>query len=78
MSLITKNVVITDEAIKRLFKNNAIISLSEAIWNAIDAKAKNISITLQKNTSAVIEKIIIEDDGEGLPRDKFDEYFLSQ
>lgn len=76
MSLITKNVVITDEAIKRLFKNNAIISLSEAIWNAIDAKAKNISIKLQKNTSEVIEKIIIEDDGEGLPRNKFDEYFL--
>ncbi|WP_324172090.1 ATP-binding protein [Sulfurimonas sp.] len=76
MSLIIKDVVITDEAIKRLFKNNAIIALSEAIWNAIDAKARNISITLQKNTSEVIEKIIVKDDGDGVPRDKFDEYFL--
>lgn len=76
MAYLTKEVVITEEAIKRLFKNPAIVALSEAIWNAIDAEAKNISINFQKNMSEVIEKIIIKDDGEGIHRKKFDEYFL--
>jgi len=76
MPLLTKDVVITDEAIQKLFKNTALIALSEAIWNAIDAKARNISINFQKNQSDVIEKIFIEDDGDGLPIENFDEYFL--
>lgn len=76
MAYLTKEVVITEEAIKKLFKNPAIVALSEAIWNAIDAEAKKISINFQKNASEVIEKITIEDDGEGIPREKFDDYFL--
>ena len=47
MQFLKKEVVITEEAIKKLFKVPSIISLSEAIWNAIDAKAKNIHINFK-------------------------------
>lgn len=76
MSFLTKEVVITEEAIKKLFKIPAIIALSEAIWNAIDAKAKNIYIEFTKNQLGAIQEIRITDDGDGIPFDKFEEYFL--
>jgi len=76
MQFLKKEVVITEEAIKKLFKVPAIISLSEAIWNAIDAKAKNIHIKFIKNQLGAIQEIQITDDGEGIAFDKFEEYFL--
>jgi hypothetical protein len=76
MQFLKKEVVITEEAIKKLFKVPAIISLSEAIWNAIDAKAKNIYINFKKNQLSAIQEIQITDDGEGIPFNKFEEYFL--
>lgn len=76
MQFLKKEVVITEEAIKKLFKVPAIISLSEAIWNAIDAKAKNIYIFFKKDQFGAIQEIEITDDGEGIPFDKFEEYFL--
>ncbi|MBF7070035.1 hypothetical protein D5K91_01900 [Arcobacter butzleri] len=76
MQFLKKEVVITEEAIKKLFKVPSIISLSEAIWNAIDAKAKNIHINLIKTQLGAIQEIRITDDGEGIPFDKFEEYFL--
>lgn len=76
MQFLKKEVVITEEAIKRLFKVPTIVSLSEAIWNAIDAKAKNIHINFIKNSLGAIQEIKITDDGEGIAFDKFEEYFL--
>ena len=70
------NYIETEEAIKRLFKVPTIVSLSEAIWNAIDAKAKNIHINFIKNSLGAIQEIKITDDGEGIAFDKFEEYFL--
>ncbi|MFW3356968.1 ATP-binding protein [Aliarcobacter butzleri] len=76
MQFLKKEVVITEEAIKKLFKVPSIISLSEAIWNAIDAKAKNIHINFIKTQLGAIQEIRITDDGEGIPFNKFEEYFL--
>jgi len=76
MQFLQKEVVITEEAIKKLFKVPAIISLSEAIWNAIDAKASNIHIDFTKDQLGAIQEIKITDDGEGIPFDNFEEYFL--
>jgi len=76
MSFLNKEVVITDEAIKKLFKVPAISALSESIWNALDAKAKNISISIDTNNIGTINTITITDDGEGIPLNKFDDMFL--
>lgn len=77
MGYISKEVVITDDAIKRLFNARPIDALAEAIWNAVDARAKNINIVFVKNKDfGTLEEIRIEDDGDGIPREKFDDYFL--
>jgi len=77
MGYISKEVVITDDAIKRLFNARPIDALTEAIWNAIDAKAKNINVVFVKNKDfGTLEEIRIEDDGDAIPIDKFDDYFL--
>jgi len=77
MGHISKEVVITDDAIKRLFNARPIDAIAEAIWNAVDAKAKNINVVFTKNKDlGTLEKISIEDNGDAIPRDKFDDYFL--
>ena len=74
--MLTCNVQITDESIKKLTKVRAIDALSEAIWNAIDANANIINITTKYNeTTGQIAEIVIEDDGDGIPYNKFNDYF---
>lgn len=75
-NMLTCNVQITDESIKKLTKVRAIDALSEAIWNAIDANANIINITTKYNeTTGQIVEIVIEDDGDGIPYNKFNDYF---
>jgi len=76
MHTLTREVVITEESIKKLTRVRAIDALSEAIWNSIDSDATDINIkTIQdKNTGHLIE-IIIKDNGSGIPYKKFNDYF---
>ena len=76
MNILTKDVVITDESIKKLTKVRAVDALCEAIWNSIDSDATNINIkTIQDNKTGHISKIIIQDNSSGIPYNKFDDYF---
>ena len=60
---------IDENSVRQIVAGQAIFDLSSAvkelIENALDAKAKNIIIRLHQNG---IEKIQVEDDGEGVPK----------
>lgn len=46
--------------------SNALVAVEELIWNALDADAKNVSVTLNHNKLEAIDTIRIEDDGDGI------------
>ncbi len=50
---------------------NPFDAVNEFIWNSIDAKAKNIHIKI-KNDSKYIKSLEIDDDGEGINREKLE------
>ncbi len=76
MNILAKDVVITEESIKKLTQVRAIDALCEAIWNAIDADATVINIRTMKDQSiGHIASILIEDNGRGIPYNEFDSYF---
>jgi hypothetical protein len=43
-----------------------IIAVEELVWNGLDADAKNVAITLVPNRMEGLDRIIIEDDGDGM------------
>ena len=76
MNTLTREVVITEESIKKLMKVRAIDALSEAIWNSIDSDATDINIkTIQDKNTGHLTEIIIKDNGTGIPYTKFNDYF---
>ncbi len=75
MNVLTRDVLITEESIKKLTKVTAINALTEAIWNAIDSDATNIQIKTHRDKAGLLQNITIEDNGKGIPYNKFDDYF---
>ena len=75
MNILTREVLITEESIKKLTKVPAINALCEAIWNSIDADATHIHIKTNRNESGLLQQISIEDNGKGIPYEKFDDCF---
>lgn len=53
-----------------LVRANPITALSEVIWNALDADASSVAVSVIENPLGGIDKIIISDDGEGLAYDE--------
>lgn len=51
--------------------------ISEFVWNALDADAKEVSVELSRNSLGGLEGIIIRDDGTGIAKKRADHDFES-
>jgi signal transduction histidine kinase len=45
-------------------------AIAEFVWNALDADATKVSVTLERNALGGIEAIVIRDNGTGITRDR--------
>ncbi|MCC9644403.1 ATP-binding protein [Rhodopirellula sp. JC740] len=54
---------------------NALIAIEELIWNALDADATIVNVTLQRNSLDTISSISVDDNGEGIPFEKWNVAF---
>lgn len=45
---------------------NPVLAVTELIWNALDAEAQTVRVTLSTNALGGIEKIIVSDNGHGI------------
>ncbi|QNL51100.1 ATP-binding protein [Olivibacter sp. SDN3] len=50
-------------------------ALAEYIWNGFDAKASHVNVVFVANELGYLERISIEDNGEGIPYETLDESF---
>lgn len=48
---------------------------AEYIWNAFDAHASNVSISIKKNELGGLDEIVFSDDGNGIPFDELNKKF---
>jgi len=53
-----------------LAKATPLSALTELIWNALDADATKVDVTIKENDIDGIEEILVEDNGVGLPFDE--------
>ena len=53
----------------RLCRTRPLRAISEIVWNALDADAENVSVSVKLNPLGALNEIIIKDDGSGIPID---------
>lgn len=73
----THEMFVDREHIASLTKGSPTLAIAELIWNAWDADAKNITVKIERNGLAGIDKVSIVDDGLGL-KDKDPQLLFTQ
>jgi signal transduction histidine kinase len=67
MTTKTITVGIAEDAIEQIAKVSLDKAIEELIWNALDAEATKVKVSFQLNSMDGIEKVIVSDNGHGLP-----------
>ena len=49
-----------------------VLALAEIVWNALDADAKTVTVTLTPNSLGGLDAIRVEDDGDGIRPEELD------
>ena len=69
------SVEIQQDFLERQAKAQPILAVAELIWNGLDADATRIDVDIEKNALGQIDKIIVIDNGDGIPYEKAAELF---
>lgn len=69
MKSATFEIEVQDDHVQKIsHTRKPILALSELIWNALDADADRVDITIEEDDLGGIRAIVISDDGHGIPR----------
>jgi hypothetical protein len=72
----TFDIQVQDDHLERIAQTRKpVLALAELVWNAVDADAKRIDVTLDDNGLGGLKTIRINDDGHGIPYAKAEELF---
>ncbi|MEU5886842.1 ATP-binding protein [Streptomyces sp. NPDC047461] len=55
--------------------NDPVGAVIELIWNALDADATNVTVEIERNEFDGVSKVIVSDDGHGMPSEACPSYF---
>ncbi|GGJ42343.1 hypothetical protein GCM10010121_061830 [Streptomyces brasiliensis] len=55
--------------------NDPVGAVIELIWNALDADATNVTVLIERNELDGVGKVIVSDDGHGMPSESVPSYF---
>ncbi|HEV2376123.1 MAG TPA: ATP-binding protein, partial [Streptosporangiaceae bacterium] len=50
-------------------------AVAEMVWNALDAEANHVDVEVQTNDIGGVERVIVRDDGHGMPAASCGAYF---
>lgn len=61
----------SDDHVARLaHEGDPVRAIIELIWNAVDAEATNVVVTMERSSMAAIDQARVEDDGHGISSDE--------
>ncbi|OLL33539.1 hypothetical protein BTH42_00655 [Burkholderia sp. SRS-W-2-2016] len=70
-------VEVKPDFLEKITRAKPVPALSELIWNAFDADAKNVDVSFEYNELDTLSAIVVKDDGEGLPWAEAEARFIS-
>jgi hypothetical protein len=68
-------VEVQPDFIEKITRARPLQALTELVWNALDADAKNVRVYYEQNEMDSLSEIVVSDDGEGIPRAQVQEVF---
>jgi Histidine kinase-, DNA gyrase B-, and HSP90-like ATPase len=75
MTIRTITVGIAEDAIEQIAKVSLDRAIEELIWNALDAEATKVEVVFHENAAKGIEKVVVSDNGHGIPYDQAESIF---
>lgn len=75
MAIKTITVGIAEDAIEQLAKVALDRAVEELIWNSLDAEATRVEVTFHTNTLKGVERVVVSDNGHGIPFDQAESIF---
>lgn len=64
-----------DHVLRLARRNDPRGAIAEMIWNALDAEACLVEVEIQTNDIEGVERVIVRDDGHGMPAASCSSYF---
>ncbi len=68
-------VEVQSDFLKKITSAKPVQALAELIWNGFDADATEVAVSFDYSELDTMTKVIVRDNGVGIPRDKAPEYF---
>lgn len=75
MTVKTITVGIAEDAIEQLAKVSLDRAVEELIWNSLDAEATRVDVVFHTNTMNGVERLIVSDNGHGIPFEQAESIF---
>src|SRR5216684_2517564 len=66
---------IAEDAIEQIAKVALDRAIEELIWNALDAEATKVEVVFHDNALEGIEKVVVADNGHGIPYEQAESIF---
>ncbi len=73
----TLKIKAADDHLKRMIGSKPGHGLAELVWNAVDANATNVDITVTRTAADAVDKVVVRDNGHGFEASKITELFGS-
>ncbi len=71
----TGKIAAAGDHLGRMVGNRSISGLAELIWNAVDADATDIRVTIHRTDLDAVDRIVVSDNGHGFGPDEISELF---
>lgn len=60
----------SDHVARLAHEGDPVRAVIELIWNAVDAEATNVVVTMERSSMDAIDQVRVEDDGHGISSDE--------
>jgi Histidine kinase-, DNA gyrase B-, and HSP90-like ATPase len=64
-----------DHVLRLAKRHDPLGAVAEMVWNALDAEANHVEVEIQTNDIGGVERVIVRDDGHGMPGPSCGSYF---
>lgn len=64
-----------DDHLRRMIGTKPVLGLAELVWNAVDANATEVAVTVKRTVADAVDEVIVRDNGHGFGANEIVELF---
>jgi hypothetical protein len=71
----TGKIEAADDHLRRMVGSKPVLGLAELVWNAVDANATEVAITLKRTSLDAVDEVVVTDNGHGFGAEDIEDMF---